>query len=228
IALSGSPTRKPIQSYTQPDLFVADNVAGATARNLTADYDFDVGAGIGGDQRAPRGGSSEGVIWSKDGRYLYLKVAEHGGANLKRIDAATGKVEAVTTGDHEVQSFTATPDASKMVLLISSPVSIGDLFLLDTASGKLTQLTKINDDLFSQLDLTPPEEIWYTSSDGRKIQGWIQKPPNFDPSKKYPLILEIHGGPHSAYGFSFPHQLPWAAAHSSALRCTPPPTPTAI
>jgi dipeptidyl aminopeptidase/acylaminoacyl peptidase len=222
IALSGSPTRKPIQSYTQPDLFVVDSVAEATPRNLTADYDFDVGGGIGGDQRAPRGGSSEGVIWSKDGRYLYVNVAEHGRANLKRIDSATGKVEPVTTGDHEVQAYTATPDASKMVLLISSPVNIGDLFLLDSASGKLTQLTKINDELFSQFDLTPPEEIWYTSFDGKKIHGWIQKPPNFDSSKKYPFILEIHGGPHSAYGFTFTHEFEWMAAKGYVVLYTNP------
>ena len=222
IALSGSPTRKPIQSYTQSDLFIVDNVAEATPRNLTADYDFDVGGGIGGDQRAPRGGSSEGVIWSKDGRYLYVNVAEHGRANLKRIDSATGKVEPVTTGDHEVQAYTATPDASKMVLLISSPVNIGDLFLLDRASGKLTQLTKINDELFSQFDLTPPEEIWYTSFDGKKIHGWIQKPPNFDSSKKYPFILEIHGGPHSAYGFTFTHEFQWMAAKGYVVLYTNP------
>jgi dipeptidyl aminopeptidase/acylaminoacyl peptidase len=222
IALSGSPTRKPIQSYTQPDLFVVDNVAEATPRNLTADYDFDVGGGIGGDQRAPRGGSSEGVIWSKDGRYLYVNVAEHGRANLKRIDSATGKVEPVTTGDQEVQAYTAPPDASKMVLLISSPVNIGDLFLLDTTSGKLTQLTKINDELFSQFDLTPPEEIWYTSFDGKKIHGWIQKPPNFDSSKKYPFILEIHGGPHSAYGFTFTHEFQWMAAKGYVVLYTNP------
>jgi dipeptidyl aminopeptidase/acylaminoacyl peptidase len=222
IALSGSLTRKPIQSYTQPDLFVADNAVGAAPRNLTADYDFDIGGGIGGDQRAPRGGSSGGAIWSKDGRYLFITVAEQGRANLKRIEAATGKVEAVTNGDYEVQSYTATPDASKMVLLISSPVNIGDLFLLDTASGKLSQLTRINDELFSQLDLTPPEEIWYTSPDGKKIQGWIQKPPGFDSTKKYPFILEIHGGPHSAYGFTFTHEFQWMAAKGYVVLYTNP------
>lgn len=222
IAFSGSLTRKPIQSYTQPDLFVTDNVAGATPRNLTADYDFDIGGGIAGDQRAPRGGSPGGAIWSKDGRYLYVNVAEHGRANLKRVDSATGKVEPVMTGDHEVQSYTATPDASKMVLLISSPINIGDLFLLDTASGKLTQLTKINDELFSRFYIAPPEEIWYTSFDGRKIQGWIQKPPNFDSSKKYPFILQIHGGPHAAYGYNFTHEFQWMAAKGYVVLYTNP------
>ncbi len=239
LALSGSMNRKPIQSYTQPDLFVADNVSNsansntnrATLRNLTADYDFDIGGSITGDQRAPRGGLSPGdlqreAIWSKDGRSVYVVVAEHGRANLKRIDAATGRVEPVTTGDHEVQSYTATPDASKMALLISSPVNIGDLFLLDVASGKLTRLTRINDELFSQLDITPPEEFWYTSFDGKKIQGWIQKPPNFDPTgtgaKKYPLILEIHGGPHAAYGFNFTHEFQWMAAKGYVVVYTNP------
>lgn len=222
IAFGGSLTRKPIQSYTQPDLFVANNEAGAAPKNLTANYDFDIGGGIGGDQRAPRGGSPGSVIWSKDGRWLFVNVAEHGRANLKRIEAATGKVEAVTTGDHDVQAYTATPDASKMALLISSSVNIGDIFLLDTASGKLTQLTKINDELFSQLNLTHPEEVWYTSFDGRKIQGWIQKPPNFDASKKYPFILEIHGGPHAAYGFTFTHEFQWMAAKGYVVLYTNP------
>ena len=222
LAFSGSQSRKPIQSYTQPDLFVADNLVGATAKNLTAEYDFDIGGGIGGDQRAPRGGAPGDVIWSKDGRYLYVNVAEQGRANLKRVDSATGKIEPLTTGDHEVQSYTATPDVSKIVLLISSPVNIGDLFLLDTASGKLTQLTKTNDELFSQINITAPEEVWYTSFDGKKIQGWIQKPPNFDSSKKYPCILEIHGGPHSAYGLTFTHEFQWMAAKGYVVLYTNP------
>ena len=69
------------------------------------------------------------------------------------------------------------------------------------------QLTHINDKLFSQLNLTAPEEIWYTSFDGKKIHAWIQKPPDFDAAKKYPLILNIHGGPHAAYGFVFDHEI---------------------
>ncbi|HMV86097.1 MAG TPA: S9 family peptidase [Blastocatellia bacterium] len=222
IAFSGSLTHTPVNSYTQPDLFVMNNEVGATPKNLTAEYDFDIGGGIGGDQSSPRGGGRSGVLWSKDDRSLIVNVAEHGRANLKRVDAATGKVEVLTKGDHTVQAYSATPDASKMALLISTSVNIHDLFLLDTASGKLTQLTKVNDELFSQLNLTHPEEIWYTSFDGRKIQGWIQKPPNFDPSKKYPFILEIHGGPHSAYGFIFTHEFQWMAAKGYVVLYTNP------
>ena len=56
----------------------------------------------------------------------------------------------------------------------------------------------------------------------RKIQGWIQKPPNFDPSKKYPFILEIHGGPHAAYGFTFTHEFQWMAAKGYVVLYTNP------
>ena len=222
IAFGGVQGHKPVQSYTQPDLFVMNNEPGAAPKNLTANYDFDIGGGIGGDQHAPRGGSPGSVTWSKDDRWIYVNVAEHGAANLKRVDAATGKVEPLTSGNHEVISYSATPDASKMALVISTSTNIGDLFLLDTASSKLTQLTRVNEELFSQLNLTDPEEIWYTSFDGKKIQGWIQKPPNFDPSKKYPFILEIHGGPHSAYGLTFTHEFQWMAAKGYVVLYTNP------
>ncbi|NOT62846.1 MAG: S9 family peptidase, partial [Acidobacteria bacterium] len=194
IAFGGSLSTVPVLSYKQPDLFVSD---WTTTKNLTEGFDFDIGGGIGGDQSAPRGGGGSSAIWSSDDKTLIVNVAEQGRANLKRIDVATGKVTPLTSGDHAIQSFSATPDASKLAVLISSSVNVHDLFLLDAATGKLTQLTDINKELFAQLNLTHPEEIWYTSFDGKRVQGWIQKPPNFDAIKKYPSILEIHGGPHS-------------------------------
>ena len=212
LGFAGVATPKPVRSYMQPDLFLAENPSSAAPRNLTATYDFDIGGGIGGDQHPPRGSSPGGVVWSKDGRTIMVNVAEHGRANLKRIDAASGKVQALTTGDHEVVSYTATPDASKLALVISTPANIGDLFVLDTASARLEQLTRINAALDAELTLTHPEEFWYPSFDGQRIQAWIQKPPDFDPARKYPLILEIHGGPHSAYGFTYTHEFQWMAA----------------
>lgn len=222
IAFVGSHNPKQIQSYTQSDLFIINNVPGATPKNMTLDYDFDLGDGIGGDQHTPRGGNPGGIIWSKDDRSIFIKSGQHGSENLKRIDAAAGKVESVTTGNHEVISYTTTADTSKFVMSISTPVNIGDLFLLDTNSGKMQQLTDINKDLFSQLNLTTPEEIWYTSFDGKKIQGWILKPPSFDPTKKYQFILEIHGGPHAAYGNTFTHEFQWMAAKGYVVLYTNP------
>ncbi|HYV04017.1 MAG TPA: prolyl oligopeptidase family serine peptidase, partial [Blastocatellia bacterium] len=222
IAFTGVQNHKPVRSYGQPDLFVMNDESGAKPQNLTASYDFDIGGGLAGDQRAPRGGSPGGVTWSKDGRWLLVNVAEHGASNLKRIDAATGKVEPLTTGAQEVMSYTATADASRLAMVVSTSTNVGDIYLLETASGQMTRLTKINDELFSGLNLTDPEEIWYTSFDGKKVQAWIQKPPGFESSKKYPLILQIHGGPHAAYGFTFTHEFQWMAAKGYVVLYTNP------
>lgn len=107
-------------------------------------------------------------------------------------------------------------------VLVSTATSIGDLFLLDGSTGQMNQITRVNEELFSDLDLTAPEEIWYATFDGKKIQGWIQKAPGFDPAKKYPLILEIHGGPHAAYGSTFTHEFQWMAAKGYVVLYTNP------
>jgi dipeptidyl aminopeptidase/acylaminoacyl peptidase len=210
IALVGSQNGKPTRSYDQPDLFVADVGPTAVATNLTAAYDYDVDGGATGDQRAPRGASPSGPVWAKDA--LVVKAAEKGRVGLRRVDLATKKVEPVTSGDEEVMSYTATPDARLFAMVVSTPTVLGDLHVLDTASGQRRQLTRFNNALFAELKLTPPEDVWYTSFDGRKIHTLVQKPPRYGTSQKYPLILNIHGGPHAAYGYTFFHEMQWMAA----------------
>ena len=205
-------TNKPVLSYTQPDLWVMDLAPNAQPRNLTRDFDWDLGAGVGGDNTAPRGGGGNPPVWSSDGRTIFAVYGKEGNANVGAFDANSGKETDVTNGKQAVVSFRATSDARRFALLISTPTRIGDLFWLETAGATPKQLTHINDELFSKLNLTEPEEIWYTSFDGRKIQAWAQKPPNFDPGRKYPLILNIHGGPHAAYGQIFDHEFQWMAA----------------
>jgi dipeptidyl aminopeptidase/acylaminoacyl peptidase len=212
---------EPVLSYTQPDLWVMDLASDAKPRNLTANYDFDVCSGVGGDQGTPRAGGPNRVIWTADGNSLITSTAREGRANLIQVDVDPKKINDghlpilfVSNGNQAVERFRANKDASGLAALISTPTNIGDLFWIDRAQAgsQPRQLTHINDKLFSQLNLTQPEEIWYTSFDGKKIHGWIQKPPDFDPSKKYPLILNIHGGPHAAYGFVFDHEFQWMAA----------------
>jgi len=203
---------KPVQSYTEPDLWVMDIAPNAVPKNLTKDFSSDVGSGVGGDNTAPRAPGGNPPIWSADGRKIYAPFAKEGKANLGAFDSTTGRETDVTSGNQAVVSVRSVPDASKFALLISTPTRIGDLYWLDGTSGQPRQLTHVNDELFSKLNLTEPEEVWYTSFDGKKVQTWIQKPPNFDPNKKYPLILNIHGGPHAAYGFIFDHEFQWMAA----------------
>jgi len=203
---------KPVQSYTQPDLWVMDLAPNSQPRNLTKDFDFDVGSGVGGDNTAPRGGGGNPPVWAADGRSIMLVYAKEGRANIGLFDVSSGRQSDVTTGNQAVVSFRALPDASKLAYIVSTPTRVGDLYWLEQRGGEPKQLTHLNDDLFSKLNLTEPEEIWYKSFDGKRVQTWVQKPPDFDPSKKYPLILNIHGGPHAAYGFVFDHEFQWMAA----------------
>jgi dipeptidyl aminopeptidase/acylaminoacyl peptidase len=203
---------KPVQSYTEPDLWVLDIAPNAQPKNLTRDFNFDVGSGVGGDNTAPRGGGGNPPVWSADGSKIFAVFAREGKANVGSFDSTTGRESDVTSGNQAVVSFRAVPGATKFALLISTPTRIGDLYWLESTSGTPKQLTHLNDELFSKLNLTEPEEVWYTSFDGKKVQTWVQKPPDFDPNKKYPLILNIHGGPHSAYGFIFDHEFQWMAA----------------
>jgi len=219
IAFAGTLHGDPVRSYSQPDLFVVDTAPGSTPRNLTAAYDFDIPAGIGSDQSAPRGQGRNPIVWSRDGASLIAVSAEHGSANLKRVTIATGKIDAVTDGHQAVMAYAATPGGSKIAAVISTQTSIGELFMIE---AKPAQITKVNDELFKDIQQSEPEEISYKSFDGRNIQGWILKPPTFETGKKYPLILEIHGGPHAAYGNVYTHEFQWMAAKGYVVLFTNP------
>ncbi|MFZ0916060.1 MAG: S9 family peptidase, partial [Candidatus Udaeobacter sp.] len=213
-------TNQPINSYTEPDLWVLDLSPNAKPRNITANFDFDIDGFIIGDSSSPRAGGLNKPIWTADGKGLIEVYSKEGKRNLALFDttvAGNGKsstVRDLTSGNHSVMSFRATPDASKLVYVVSTPTRLNDVFVLDqaTADAAPKQLTNVNDELLSKLNLTEPEEIWYDSFDGKRIQAWLQKPPNFDAQKKYPLILNIHGGPHVAYGDIFVHEFQWMAA----------------
>jgi dipeptidyl aminopeptidase/acylaminoacyl peptidase len=202
---------QPVNSYTQPDLWVVDVTPNAKPRNLTEKFDYDLGAGVFGDNAAPRAMGSNPPLWTADGHRLIEVYGKEGKTVLASFDVATGVATDLTRGNQAVLRFRATADGSKIVYTSSTPTRINDIFIL-AGSTNPQQLTHSNDQLFSHLDLTEPEEIWYQSFDGKRIQAWVQKPPGFDQAKKYPLILDIHGGPHAAYGYIFEHEFQWMAA----------------
>jgi dipeptidyl aminopeptidase/acylaminoacyl peptidase len=205
---------QPVNSYTQPDLWIVDLTPNAKPRNLTATFDYDVGNGPFGDNAAPRAGGRNPPIWTADGKNLIEVYGKEGKAILASFDATSGAVTDLINGNQAVVRVRASNDTSKLVYTISTPARINDLFVLDRQSpnSQPRQLTDINKELFSKLNLTEPEEISYKSFDGKMIQAWVQKPPDFNPAKKYPLILNIHGGPHAAYGHIFEHEFQWMAA----------------
>ena len=191
------------------------DVPGGTPRNLTASYDFDIGGSLGGDQRAPRGAHAgraglDGGRTRRSSSRRRTGQRQHGARRCRHRDKSTPTALPAQARRHVLHRG----NACRAIRHGASTPTVDrrSRFVGGSRPAHRRSSPSFNDALFAQLDLTEPEEIWYTSFDGKKIQGWIQKPPDFDPAKKYPLILEIHGGPHSAYGNTFTHEFQWMAA----------------
>ncbi len=91
------------------------------------------------------------------------------------------------------------------------------------AGQEVRRITRLNEELLGHRTLGAVEELWWESShDGRRVQGWIVKPPGFDPARKYPLILEIHGGPFANYGDRFAAEIQLYAAAGYVVLYTNP------
>jgi dipeptidyl aminopeptidase/acylaminoacyl peptidase len=151
-----------------------------------------------------------GLVWAADNSGIYFNVESEGSKNLYFVSPA-GQPRAVTAGKH----FLTVSDVSRAGMAVgvrSTPTKPNDVvtFMVPKSgtASTFTQLTSVNDDVLQGKQLAQTEEIWYTSKDGLRVQGWIVKPPDFDPSRKYPLMLEIHGGPQAMYnvGFNFSRQ----------------------
>lgn len=147
-----------------------------------------------------------GLVWAADGSGLYMNVRSEGTSNL-HFASVDGGVTPVTEGTHML-SVASIEDGMAAGTLTDSH-NPGDVvtFALD-APNDMTRLTRVNDDVLEGVTLGEVEEVWYKSVEDFDIQGWIIKPPDFDPSRKYPMILAIHGGPHGMYnvGFNFAWQ----------------------
>jgi dipeptidyl aminopeptidase/acylaminoacyl peptidase len=165
--------------------FYVMNLDGTGSRMISGD--FDRSAGI--------------AKWADDNSGVYVNVREEGTGNLYFIPLR-GRVKKITEGNH-LLSVSSISREGIALATVSGPHEPGDIYSFDIKDPELTRLTKVNDDVLSDITLGKLEEIWYKSTDGLDIQGWIITPPDFDPGKKYPLILTIHGGPHAMYGVGY-------------------------
>ena len=151
--------------------------------------------------------SPAGMFWAADGSGIWFNADNEGARHLHFVSLA-GQVRAVTQGA-EVLTVTDLAKSGLAVGTRATPTEPGDIVRLSLKGPPaIAKLTDVNADVLAGKTLGTQEEVWYPSKDGLRIQGWIVKPPDFDPSKKYPLMLEIHGGPHAMYnvGWSFARQ----------------------
>jgi dipeptidyl aminopeptidase/acylaminoacyl peptidase len=188
------------QSYTVNHLYLMD-ADGSNSKNLTASLDRDV--------RSPH--------WSWDGKTLYFLVDDHGNSQLYSADPDSGEVKAISSGQQQLTDFSLANNLMAAAVR-STPSEPGDVVMVPAyKQAAAVKLTHINESLMSQYQLGQFEELTYDSFDGKNIQGWIIKPPNFDSTKKYPFILDIHGGPHAMYGVGFQHEMQIQAARGFVI-----------
>jgi dipeptidyl aminopeptidase/acylaminoacyl peptidase len=145
----------------------------------------------------------EGYAWSPDSRQIFFTATDNARDPIYVIDASGGtprKLADGTFGDLQVSSDGKTLVATQVSLTYPSEV-----VRLNADGSGLARVTKLNDALLASYKLRPGESVTYTGAAGKPIQAWIVKPPDFDPAKKYPLLVLIHGGPQGVWadGWSY-------------------------
>jgi dipeptidyl aminopeptidase/acylaminoacyl peptidase len=199
--------------YQVTRLFVIDR-DGSNKREVTTDLDRDVGQ----------------VEWSPDGRGLFFQYDDQGNTRLAhtdlngRVTNIAGNIGGVSFGRPYGGGSYSIAKNGRFVMTLTSPYHPADLAVGRYPGGTDTRrITSLNENLFKARSLGNVEEIWYASShDGKEIHGWIVYPPDFDSSKKYSLILEIHGGPYANYGPRFSPELQLMATHGYVVLYTNP------
>ncbi len=200
-------------------LFAADgsDAHRGGGRNLSGSTDLMVAAGMGSDV-VP--GEAARLRVAPDGRHLLFTAPIAGSYELWRIALADGSVERITVDRQYLSGWDAValPDGrGRVVAIRSTATTLSDVHVLDVAAdgsvadgAALRRITAFNDEVLVEVDVRPPEERWETV-DGREIQGWLIRPPEAGPTEATgstgprapsPLILQIHGGPHTLYGWS--------------------------
>ncbi|MEP0132024.1 MAG: S9 family peptidase [Eudoraea sp.] len=198
------------QGYQLTQLYIM-NADGTNSRTISGNFDRNI----------------QSINWSNDGKGLYFQYDDKGDTKIGHISTA-GKVSQISENlgglslgrPYNSASYTVSNNNKFAYTLggTEHPADLGTFY-----KGNNQRITKLNDDLFSYRNVAEVEELWWESSfDQRKIQGWLVKPPNYDPSKKYPLILEIHGGPFTSYGTVFSAEIQLYAAQGYLVLYTNP------
>lgn len=189
----------------QTTYFYVCNRDGSNPHAITSKLDRDVSS--------PR--------WSSDGNGVFVSYPDQGDTKLAYIPL-DGEPKIIADHLNLGASFSVAKNNS-FAVQYDTPSDPGDVAGASLSNPKLNVLTNLNRELFTAKKLGAVEELWYESSfDHRKIEGWIIKPPDFDASRKYSLIIQIHGGPFSNYGdrFDLNAQI-WAAAGYVILYTNP-------
>ncbi len=154
--------------------------------------------------------------FSSDGSRIYFQLEDDGQVQLAAVSVAEGKLNRLITGQVQAGAIAVAPGGS-VVGSISKPRLPGDLFVLDAnppaGSEQPRRLTNVNGELLNSIWLSEVEELRFPTLDGTEIQTFVYRPQNFNPKRKYPAILWLHGGQESQYDYGFNFRVQLFAAH---------------
>jgi dipeptidyl aminopeptidase/acylaminoacyl peptidase len=183
-------------------------VEGGSSKNLIIDFDQDIGTKLSCDIRVSSPNPNPG--WSADGKTLYFTSTFNGVACLHCVNIEGTEIKTLIGGiNHSVEawSIAETGTIAYTTLGTTNPI---ELWL--KSNGESTKLTNLNKRWSDKLFLCDHERFEFKSSAGHLVEGWLMRPPQFDDEKKYPMIVEIHGGPRGAFGYSLMHEFQVLAA----------------
>ncbi len=165
-----------------------------------------------------------GFTWAPDSTRLFFTAEDRGRQAIRIIPVTGGAAQVIASGRGSIDSITLSSDAKTMVYAEQSGSSPVEIYRISSSGGTPQPLTHLNDALLNSYNLSPYEEFWADSTDGAKVHSFLLKPPGFTPSKKYPAIVLIHGGPEDAWGEEWSYR--WNAqvfAGAGYVVCMPNP-----
>lgn len=144
--------------------------------------------------------------WAEGGKAIWFNAGYHGETHYFRLDPGTRKVTPITSGPRAVRSLSVNPTAGIMAYTSNTFLRPDEIYLARLDASGERRLTGVNDSLFAALDMQPVERMSYKSPDGLQVDGFLVKPVGWQPGVKYPMILNIHGGPAGMYGVDWYHE----------------------
>ncbi len=148
----------------------------------------------------------DSIAWAPDSSRLFFTAEDRGREPIFTIAVTGGATRVAVGGDAHLGDVQLSRDGKTMVYSGQSGSSPVEIFRASSTGGAPVKLTHLNDAILSEYHTAPLEETWYEAADGARVQGWIVKPADFDPGKKYALLTLIHGGPQSAWGESWTYR----------------------
>ncbi|MEP6896254.1 MAG: S9 family peptidase [Chloroflexota bacterium] len=205
--------------YRNDSLWVVPSDGSKSAKNLIEKYDIEVSGMVINDFGTPE---TMAPVWSNAGKTLYFQVGIHGSSLLKSISVNGDDLRDVVGEGGMVSGFSFDKVQTKVAYHYGQMDDPGQVHVREVDSGTTRILTRINREVLDRSDLSKVEEVWFKGPDKNPLQGWIMKPPSFNPRKKYPSILYIHGGPLTQYGKLFMHEFEVLAAQGYVVYfCNP-------